>query len=312
MTREVRKSLNLLVARSRIVPATALDRRADLQMKITKRFVEQVEIPSQRHGKPTQTFYRDDELRGFALRVTSGGAKSFVFERRIKGPVRRITLGRFEDLTIARARRKAERMAGEIADDQDPIANRKRTKLERITLGRVLDDYLAARKDLKPRTVEDYRMVTRWGFSDWLARPLTTITKEQVATRHTVLGKRSPARANNAFRVLRALFNYAIALYLGVSTARSRWVTVVFAVASMWPISASLKARVSEPSPRAVESIRKILMFGLKQQSIAKSAVSKPLTDLEKRLGVQLLTRTTRQQIYRAIRPTWSFSDSKQ
>lgn len=182
-------------------------------MKITKRFVEQVEIPSQRHGKPTQTFYRDDELRGFALRVTSGGAKSFVFERRIKGPVRRITLGRFEDLTIARARRKAERMAGEIADDQDPIANRKRTKLERITLGRVLDDYLAARKDLKPRTVEDYRMVTRWGFSDWLARPLTIITKEQVATRHTVLGKRSPARANNAFRVLRALFNYAIALY---------------------------------------------------------------------------------------------------
>jgi len=80
----------------------------------------------------------------------------------------------------------------------------------------------------------------------------------------------------------------------------------------MWPISPSLKARVSEPSPRALESIRKILMFALKQQSIAKSAVSKPLTDLEKRLGVQLLTRTTWQQIYRAIRPTWSFSDSKQ
>ena len=57
--------------------------------------------------------------------------------------------------------------------------------------------------------------MTRWGFSDWQSRPLKTITKEVVRKRHALLGKRSRARANNAFRVLRALFNHAMAQYEG-------------------------------------------------------------------------------------------------
>ncbi len=40
-------------------------------------------------------------------------------------------------------------MIGEIADDQDPIANRKKAALERLTLSAVLGDYLAARSDLR-------------------------------------------------------------------------------------------------------------------------------------------------------------------
>lgn len=182
-------------------------------MKLTKRFVERAPVPDRDNGHATQAFYRDDDLKGFALRVTSAGAKSYVLERRIKGRVRRMTLGKCKDLSLAKARRKAERLIGEIADDQDPIANRKRSELERVTLAQVLNDYLATRKDLKPRTVEDYRIVIQWGFGDWLTRPLLGISKVGVRKRHTLLGKRSPARANNAFRVLRALFNHAIAQY---------------------------------------------------------------------------------------------------
>jgi hypothetical protein len=40
-----------------------------------------------------QRFLRDARVLGLALRVTSNGAKSWVWEGRVKGRVRRITLG---------------------------------------------------------------------------------------------------------------------------------------------------------------------------------------------------------------------------
>ena len=61
-----------------------------------------------------QVFVRDSELPGFALRVTKA-SKSFVFERRIQGRMRRVTLGRFGMLTADQAREEASRMAAEIS-----------------------------------------------------------------------------------------------------------------------------------------------------------------------------------------------------
>jgi hypothetical protein len=42
-----------------------------------------------------QLFLWDAEFKGFALRVTSGGAKSFVLDYRVDGRQRRITLGNY-------------------------------------------------------------------------------------------------------------------------------------------------------------------------------------------------------------------------
>ena len=56
-----------------------------------------------------QKFLRDNKLRGFALRVTASGAKSFVYEGRIHGRVRRITIGPYPALNVAVARQAALR-----------------------------------------------------------------------------------------------------------------------------------------------------------------------------------------------------------
>jgi hypothetical protein len=67
--------------------------------KLTKRLID-----ATRALASGQVFIRDDELPGFALRVTAGGAKSFILERRIHGRPRRITLGAFGAMTVERAR----------------------------------------------------------------------------------------------------------------------------------------------------------------------------------------------------------------
>lgn len=183
-------------------------------MRINKTFVDNVQLPQPTStGKSTQAFYRDQAIPGFALRVTSGGAKSFIVEKRIQGKVRRITLGRYGNLTVEQARKEAQKLIGEVATGKDPISERKAKQTQRITLLEVFEDYLIVRKDLKASTLHDYRRNINYYLKDWQHKPLVDITKDMVERRHWELGKRSKARANNAMRVLRALFNHARAKY---------------------------------------------------------------------------------------------------
>lgn len=179
-------------------------------MKITKAIVDKAPLPTE--GK-NQVFYRDDQLKGFALRVTANGAKSFVVETTIGNKVRRMTLGSYGKLTAEEARAEAKKILGKIASGIDPIAERKRAKAKSVTLQEVFDDYLEARKSLKPGTIFDYQRVMKESFSDWHNKPLLDITKDSVSKRHAKLGAASHARANLSMRVLRALFNFAMNQY---------------------------------------------------------------------------------------------------
>ena len=56
--------------------------------KLTKRFIEHNIL----RPVSEQVIYRDDELRGFGLRVTRGSL-SYIVECRVNGTNRRITIG---------------------------------------------------------------------------------------------------------------------------------------------------------------------------------------------------------------------------
>lgn len=175
--------------------------------KITKSVVDRVPIPESGY-----TITRDTELRGFGVRVTANGARSFVMERRVKGRVKRFTVGRYgPEFTVEKARKKAEELAGEIASGKDPDEERRRTEAENVTLGDAVKAYLETRS-LKPRTVEDVEEAMK-GLESWKERRLTDLTAEKVLRRHKELSKASPARANLTMRYLRAVWNFARARY---------------------------------------------------------------------------------------------------
>jgi integrase len=179
-------------------------------MKLTKLVVDNLDTPKDRD----QVFYRDDILKGFAVRVTSNGVKSFIVEKLVNGKVRRMTLGRYGELTVELARKEAQKLLGKIATGIDPIAEKKSVKMQAVTLGDTFKDYLATRKELKPNTLYNYTNIMNLVFSDWKSKLLLSITKDNVAKRHTHLGeKHGAAYANAAMRVLRLLFNFAAGQY---------------------------------------------------------------------------------------------------
>lgn len=180
-----------------------------IPVRITKSVVDRLNAPV-----AGQTFTRDSELKGFAVRITTSGAKSFVLEKRIDGKVKRLTLGRYPELTVEQARREAHKLLGQIAVGSNPIAEKKQKELQAITLQKAFDDFLLARKNLKPRTLYDYQRLMKVAFPDWQNKALVDISKEMIAKRHTKIGaERGKAYANLAMRFLRALVNFSIAQY---------------------------------------------------------------------------------------------------
>lgn len=181
--------------------------------RLSKSYIDKLPLPVSTDGKTKQAFYRDSALPGFGLRVTSGGAKSFIVEKRINGRVKRLTVGRYGPLTPEKARAKAIELLGDITVGKDPIAEKRAKHLSTVTLQEAFDSYLRSRKDLKPGTVKNYEKCINGCLGDWKSKPLLEITKDLVEARHLEIGQRSPARANNTMRVLRALFNHAIEKY---------------------------------------------------------------------------------------------------
>src|SRR5580765_8412192 len=82
--------------------------------RLTKQVIDETPFPV-----AGQVFVRDTELSGFGLRVTQG-RKSFILEKRIRGRMRRLTIGPYGPLTLEQARKLAATHVGAIAQGADP------------------------------------------------------------------------------------------------------------------------------------------------------------------------------------------------
>jgi integrase len=178
-------------------------------MKLTKNAVDKLPTPEN-----AATFYRDDEILGFGVKVFPSGTKTFFLEKRIEGKVRRMKIGRYGVLTADQARKEAVKLAGDIAKGGNPVKAKAKIRLEAKTLQHAFDDYFQ-RRTLKPQTVFDIQRCMNECFPDWLDKPMKAITADMISKRHRDHGaERSEARSNLAMRYLRAVFNFAIESYL--------------------------------------------------------------------------------------------------
>ncbi len=155
--------------------------------------------------------YADTDINKLVCRVSHTGNKSFIVTKRTDGKLQNVTIGKCSDVTVIEARRKAQEILTAISSGVDPVAEKRKKSVSKTSLSNVLELYLSER-ELKPYTVENYRYKLKRGFSDWLTKPVSSITEDMILRRHKKISRTGKTTANTTMRVLRLTLNYANAV----------------------------------------------------------------------------------------------------
>ena len=154
----------------------------------------------------------DEHVRGFGVRVTPRGVKSYVLNYRVAGRERRLTIGRCAELSLRDARERAGRELASIrAGEGDPL-ERRREGREAPTvadgLERFVGEYAPARIKLgrmSPRTLQTYANQAKLYIRPALGtRRVADVTRRDV---ERVVRRLPNATRNRVLALLSRLFN---------------------------------------------------------------------------------------------------------
>ena len=133
------------------------------KIKLTKRVVDGL-VPPVRD----ETIVWDAELKGFGLRISSTGRRTYFIHKRTKaGRQVKHNLARHGEITADEARGLGQQEIGRIAGGDDPAEDRRRAReaeekrRRTLTIAELCDKYLVEHAQVhnRPRTVETYRQV---------------------------------------------------------------------------------------------------------------------------------------------------------
>jgi integrase len=174
-------------------------------INFTQQRIEKLPIPSIERKD-----YYDIEISKLICRVSASGNKSFcVLKRMPTGKLRRVTLGKWPEISVSEARKMAQATLTDMAKGINPSEKKRKEKIKKITLSELMSDYIEQKGlKLKASTAADYQKKLKEGFSDWLDKPVTAISREMVAMRHKKLPGNSTSK-DNKMRILRILMRYA-------------------------------------------------------------------------------------------------------
>lgn len=151
-----------------------------------------------------QKIYRDDTVRGFGVRVSQAGGKSFVV---MHGARRKLTtLGKYPALSLKDARQKALQVLAN-SDEAETDDRAGQGTVKAVSMSEALDAYLAeCEVKNKPRTVACYRR----HLNKHLPKgKLEAITRREMMGR---IGKLAnvPGEQAHAFTALKVFFNWCL------------------------------------------------------------------------------------------------------
>ncbi len=178
--------------------------------KITKTLVDGL------RPKTSQFLVHDVQLKGFGVRVTPSGYKSFIIEYRPGEGGRRVTkkrmvIGVVGKITCAQARNIARKKLALVQLGENPTAEREQ-KRRMLTFSEMSQRYLSeeAPRRLKKGTIANYEINLRRHANPVIGRTkLSELARTDLVTMHNVIGAKSPVMANRTLETVSAVFRFA-------------------------------------------------------------------------------------------------------
>jgi integrase len=159
---------------------------------------------------------RENSGKGFAITVFPSSEKSFVYIYHFGGRKRRMTLGKYPQMSLANAKKEHRKALKILLEDKkDPALEAKQKKMEEqgaSTIAGLIKEYLDTyAKPNKRSWKEDERMLHKDVLSIWGKRKAYDITRREVIQLLDKIKERgSPIIANRTLACIRRMFNFAI------------------------------------------------------------------------------------------------------
>ena len=179
----------------------------DAAPKLTKRTVDALAVD----GK--DAVFWDRDLKGFGVRIHPSGRKAFVVQTRGPNGPKRVTLGRYGNLTADEARKEAAGVIDRIKRGLEPFPTPAEPEL---TVAGLAERYMEGhvKVNLREKTQASYRYMIEGHILPELGDlPISDVDRSRVAKFHYGL-RATPQAANLSVRILSRMFNMAEALEL--------------------------------------------------------------------------------------------------
>jgi integrase len=160
-----------------------------------------------RKARPANKRYDlyDAAMRGFGVRVSTSGAKTWFVMRRVNERMVRYSLGRYPEYSLTEARAAAAAALKQMTEGEHPRADKA------ALFEKVFEEWLA-RDQAKNRSVTDVRnAMTKHALPAFRGRPIDSVRKAHVIRLlDKIVDSGSPVQANRVLAYLRRLFNWCV------------------------------------------------------------------------------------------------------
>jgi integrase len=168
--------------------------------------------------KPADDAYRVPDLRcrGLAIRVATDGDKTWGLAFRIRGKgVRRPSLGRYEDVGLEAARRRANELTSAGRQGHDLIAQKKAARDEynqSFTIERLIGEYMRRRVTGRLRTANELARRLKRALKPMMGRKAADIRRRDLRNLlDAVADQGSKREAGQRRQAIGAMFKWAVA-----------------------------------------------------------------------------------------------------
>lgn len=171
-----------------------------------------------RNIKPgaTRAEYWDAKVSGLCLRVTPAGVSTWTLRYRPQGSTsfKRLNLGRYPEVSLARARERAEGQRVAVsggADPQGEIRSRREQSARALTFGKLAAEYLERYAQVQKKSwAQDELLLRVHVLPDWSGRRADKLTRADAAALLDRIAARAPSSANRTHTVMSKVFNWAV------------------------------------------------------------------------------------------------------